>query len=125
MELFYRITLFVAGLLNLLPAILAFLPEKMSKSYGIELPNANYELLLRHRAVLFGIIGGLMLFSAITKKHYDISTIAGLVSMVSFIILYFLIGENINAELKKVMLIDCVATALLVVGLYGLTKAKL
>jgi hypothetical protein len=119
MELFYRITLFVAGLLNLLPAILAFLPEKMSKSYGIEIPNANYELLMRHRAVLFGIVGGLMLFSAITKKYYDISTIAGLVSMISFILLYFLIDGNINAELKKVMLIDCVATVLLLVGVVG------
>jgi hypothetical protein len=89
MELIYRITLFIAGVINLLPSMLAFLPDKISKSYGIEIPNANYELLLRHRAILFGIIGGLMIFSAIVKKYYDIATIAGLISMTSFIILRF------------------------------------
>ncbi|OYU92913.1 MAG: hypothetical protein CFE21_18515 [Bacteroidetes bacterium B1(2017)] len=116
MELIYRITLFIAGLINILPAILGFLPEKIAKSYGIEIPNANYELLLRHRAILFGIIGGLLIYSSLAKKHYELSTIAGLVSMVSFIILYFLIGKNINSELKKVMMIDLFATVILCVG---------
>jgi hypothetical protein len=116
MELIYRITLFLAGLINLLPSLLAFLPAKISKSYGIDIPNANYELLLRHRAILFGIIGGLMIFSAITKKFYEISTIAGLVSMTSFIILYFLIGKGINSELKKVMIVDVIATVVLLMG---------
>ena len=117
MELIFRITLFIAGLINLLPALLAFLPDKISNSYGIDIPNSNYELLLRHRAILFGIIGGLMIFSAIVKKHYEISTIAGLISMLSFILLYFLIDKGINSELKKVMMIDIVATAILCIGL--------
>jgi hypothetical protein len=116
MELLFRITLFVAGVINLLPSLLAFLPEKIAKSYGIEIPNANYELLLRHRAILFGIIGGLMIYSALVKKHYELSTIAGLVSMTSFIILYFIIGKDINQELKTVMMIDAVATVILCIG---------
>ena len=117
MELIYRITLFVAGLINLLPSMLAFLPGKISKSYGIEIPNANYELLLRHRAILFGIIGGLMIFSSIVKKYYEIATIAGLISMTSFILLYFLIDKDISSELKKVMAIDIFASLILLVGL--------
>jgi hypothetical protein len=117
MELIYRITLFVAGLINLLPSMLAFLPDKISKSYGIEIPNANYELLLRHRAILFGIIGGLMIFSSIVKKYYEIATIAGLISMTSFILLYFLIDRDISSELKKVMVIDILASLILLIGL--------
>ena len=125
MELLFRITLFVAGGINLLPSLFAILPEKMAKSYGIEIPNANYELLLRHRAILFGIIGGLMIYSALVKKHYELSTIAGLVSMTSFIILYFLIGKDINSELKKVMMIDVVATVILCIGfILFLLKSK-
>jgi heme A synthase len=125
MELIYRITLFIAGIINILPALLAFLPEKISKSYGIEIPDANYELLLRHRAILFGIIGGLMIYSALVKKHYELSTIAGLVSMVSFIIIYFLIGKDINSELKKVLIIDVVATVILCAGfILFLLKSK-
>ena len=116
MEQLFRISLFVAGVINLLPSLLAFLPAKIAKSYGIEIPNANYELLLRHRAILFGIIGGLMIYAALVKKHYELSTIAGLVSMISFIILYFLIGKDINSELKKVMIIDVVAIVILCIG---------
>ncbi len=116
MEMIFRFTLFAAGIINLLPSLLAFLPEKIAKSYGIEVPNVNYELLLRHRAILFGIIGGLMIFSAISKKYYEVATIVGLISMVSFIMLYFLINNGINSELRKVMIADVVATIILLVG---------
>lgn len=116
MELIFRITLFISGVINLLPSVLAFLPDKISKSYGIEIPNENYELLLRHRAILFGIIGGLMIYSAVAKKHYEVSTVIGLISMVSFIVLFFLIGKDINSELKKVMTVDIVGTVLLCIG---------
>ena len=117
MEMIFRISLFIAGFINLLPSLLAFLPDKISKSYGIEIPSANYELLLRHRAILFGIIGGFMIFSAIFKKHFEIATTAGLISMISFILLFFLIGKDINSELKKVMIVDIVATVILCIGL--------
>ena len=117
MENIYRIALFLAGMINLLPAFLAFIPDRISKSYGIQLPNENYELLLRHRAILFGIIGGLMIYSAIAKKYYTIATTVGLISMVSFILLYFLIGKDINSELKKIMIVDIVATGILCLGL--------
>ena len=115
MEILFRITLFIAGAINLLPSILAFLPQKISKSYGIVVPDVNYELLLRHRAVLFGIVGGLMIYSAITKKIYAISVSIGLISMVSFVILYFLLN-GINKELEKVMKADVVAIIILLTG---------
>lgn len=124
MEIIFRTTLFLAGVINLLPSILAFLPDKISKSYGIELPNQNYELLLRHRAILFGIIGGLMIYSAIAKKYYPLATTAGLISMISFILLFLLIGKDINSELKQVMIIDVIGTIILLLGvLLHLLKA--
>ncbi|KOY87105.1 hypothetical protein AD998_13995 [bacterium 336/3] len=112
MELIFRITLFITGIINLLPFTLVFLPEKMSKSYGIDISNPNLELLLRHRAVLFGIVGGLMLYAALMKTHYYLSTAIGLMSMISFVVLYFHIG-GINQELKKVMMIDVIASIIL------------
>ena len=95
---------------------MAFLPDNISKSYGIEIPNGNYELLLRHRAILFGIIGGLIIYSAIVKKYYKIATTVGLISMGSFILLFVLIDKDINLELKKVMIFDIVATVILCIG---------
>jgi len=116
MELVFRICLFIAGIINVLPSILAFIPNKISHSYGIEMPNSNYELLLRHRAVLFGIIGGIMIYSAITKKNYSLAVCIGLISMISFIILYKLVNGSINPELNKVMKIDLVGIIILLIG---------
>jgi hypothetical protein len=116
MELIFRISLFIAGIINLLPAVLAIFPDKIAKAYGIELPNANYELLLRHRAAFFGLVGGLLIYSAISRKWYEVSTLVGLFSMLSFVVLYFMIGHGIGAELKKVMQIDLIAIAVLAIG---------
>ncbi len=121
METIFRICLMIVGLINFIPSILAVLPNKISQSYGIEIPDANYELLLRHRAVLFGIVGGLIIYSAISKKYYTLSVTIGLISMVSFLILFKLGNGAINAELEKVMNIDLVGIVILLVG-YGLYK---
>jgi len=116
MESFFRSTLLIAGIINTIPVLIAFLPAKITASYGVTIPDANYELLLRHRAVLFGIIGGLMIYSAITKKYYDLATSVGLVSMISFLLLYFLADGPINEALTKVMKIDIFAILLLILG---------
>jgi uncharacterized membrane protein (UPF0182 family) len=117
MEIVFRIALFLSGVINFIPSSLAFLPKKINASYGISVTDVNLELLLRHRAVLFGIVGGLMIFSAIFKRYYDLSVIIGGISMVSFVILYYGIG-NINAELKKVMLFDVAAIIILAIGCF-------
>jgi len=116
METVFRICLFLAGIINFIPSILAFLPKKINQSYGVEVPNQNYELLLRHRAVLFGIIGSVMIFSAVSQLYYELSVIIGMVSMVSFIILFKGIKGTINSELTKVMKIDIVGIIILLVG---------
>jgi hypothetical protein len=115
MELVLRIALFLTGIVNILPTLGAFVPSKMKDAYGIDMPDANFELLLRHRAVLFGIIGGFMLYAAITKNHLTLASIIGLMSMISFLILYFVSAGHINESLTKVMKIDVVAAAFLLI----------
>jgi len=116
MEKLFRISLFISGVINFIPSILAFLPQRLANSYGIELSNANFELLLRHRAVLFGIIGGVMIYAAISKKYYRISVSMGLISMISFVVLFMSI-QKINAELETVMKLDVLAIFILLVGM--------
>lgn len=113
MEWVFRIALFITGIINIIPSVLAFLPDKIPTSYGIDKLDSNLELLLRHRAILFGIIGGCMIFSALSKRYYEISVIAGLVSMASFVVLYFLANKYISPELRKVMLTDVAAIVIL------------
>jgi len=116
MEQIFRLCLFIAGIINTIPAILAFFPSRISDSYGIEIPNSNYELLLRHRAALFGIVGGIMLYSAITRKNYSMAVLIGLVSMISFIVLLKFATGEINSELHKVMKVDIVGIVALAIG---------
>jgi len=123
MELVFRVCLFITGIINIVPSILAFIPSKISNSYGIQVPDPNYELLLRHRAVLLGIIGGVLIYSAITKKYYSVAVCTGLISMVSFIILYKLVNGEINPELGKVMKMDVIAIVILLIG-FALYKFK-
>ena len=116
METIFRICLFIAAIINIAPSILAFLPTKISDSYGINIPDHNYELLLRHRAVLFGIVGGIMMHSVFTKKHYHLSVIVGLASMISFLILTKMVNGEINPELGKVLKFDILGIVVLLFG---------
>jgi hypothetical protein len=71
---------------------------------------------LRHRAILFGIVGGFMLFSALSKKYYIPATVGGLISMLSYIILFFVVSGTVNSELTKVLKIDIISCVLLAIG---------
>jgi len=96
--------------------MLVFLPGKISESYGIDIPDQNYELLLRHRAVLFAVVGGIMIYSVITKKNYTLSIIVGMVSMVSFLLLANVVDGQINQELNKVLKFDIAGIVVLLIG---------
>lgn len=115
MELFFRISLLIAGVINFLPSLITLMPERIAEAYGVEVSDVNMELLLRHRALMFGVLGGVMIYAAITKKNYTLATVMGLISMVGFVLLYFYIG-GINAELYNVLMIDIVAIVLLLIG---------
>ena len=119
MEFLYRLILLVTGLVHLLPFSLAFFANRIPNSYGVSISDPNMQLLLRHRAFLFGIIGFGLIFSAIKKKYYLAASVVGLVSMISFICLYYWIGD-INAQLQSVMRVDMLvgAALLLITVLY-------
>ena len=114
MELFFSITLFATGIINFLPALLAILPSRIKNSYGIEVPDASVALLMRHRAVLFGIIGGFMMYAAFQPAYFSLATLMGLLSMASFVLLYFAVGKNVHQELKVVVKMDIFAAVILV-----------
>ncbi len=116
MQTVFRITLIIAGVINFLPSLLAFFPDKLSEAYGIELVNNNLEIVLRHRAILLGLVGALMIYSAIVKRYYMVSVMIGFISMISFVLLFYLIGD-INDELFKVLQFDWAAILILLLGL--------
>ncbi len=71
----------VAAVVNLLPVTGAISNTLLSRAYQIEALHPDVSLLLRHRAILFGIIGALLVYAAFTPSIRGFATLAGLVSM--------------------------------------------
>lgn len=105
MENLYRLILLITGLVHILPFSFLFFTEQLQKNYGVDISDANLQLLLRHRAIFFGLIGVGMILSAIKKSFYGWASAIGLISMLSFVWLFYQIG-GINQQLRSVMLID-------------------
>ena len=82
--------------------------------YPREVPvdDPNLLILLRHRAVLFAIVGGLLVASAVHTPLRPTGYAVGLVSMLSFVLIAGLAGRP-NAELRRVVVVDLVASAAL------------
>lgn len=58
------VCLLVVGVIHLLPLAGVVGASRLSALYGIAVAEPNLELLLRHRAVLFGVLGGLCIAAA-------------------------------------------------------------
>jgi hypothetical protein len=102
----------VAAAINLAPLLGAFAPELMSALYGVNLDDPNLQILMRHRAVLFGLVGGVLLVAAFHPPLRALGYAAGFASMTSFILIAWLVGEY-NAEVKRVIVLDALAIAAL------------
>jgi len=101
------------GLVNLLPVSGALSADRLEVLYGLPFDEPNLLILMRHRAVLFGIVGGILIASALHVPLRPIGFAVGLVSMLSFVAVALLIG-GYNAELRRVVVIDVVASVALV-----------
>ena len=88
---------------------------KLLDLYGVPLQDPNLVLLLRHRAVLFGLLAVLLGYAALRPDLHRAALVAGLVSVVSFLWLW-LAAPGTNGALDTVARVDGVALALLVVA---------
>jgi len=84
----------------------------MKALYEIELQSANLEILMRHRAVLFGILGGFFVYAAFTPAMQPLAFLAAAISVASFFYLAFSVGEYTGA-IRKVVIADLVAAVCL------------
>ena len=113
----------IAGLINFVPLAGGLGDAALAAAYGIEIASNELSLLLRHRAVLFGIIGGLLLCAAFRPSLRATAGISGMISMVSFALLYMLTGAA-NKELAGVLRIDVVGIAVLGIAMILNAKEK-
>ncbi len=102
--------LFVAiGLLNLYPVVGVISADQLTSLYGISIGSADLETLMRHRAVMLGLIGSFLLLAAFRSSIQILAASFGLVSMSSFVILAYLAGD-IGADINNVVVADIVGS---------------
>ena len=104
------------GLIHMAPLVGVLGPDKLASLYGMNITDKSLELLLRHRAVLFGLVGCALLASVLVPTLRLPALLAGTVSAAAFVLLAWTIG-GYTPELARVVRIDLVVLPVLVAGL--------
>ena len=107
--------LLIVALIHVLPLAGVLGAAKLSSLYGITVQDPNLEILLRHRAVLFGLLAAFLAYSAFHRPLHGLALVAAGVSVVSFLVLAAMAGTY-NAALSTVVKADVVALVLLAAG---------
>jgi hypothetical protein len=104
----------LAGVIHLLPLAGVLGGERLAQLYGLRVDDPNLALLLRHRAVLFGLLGALLLGAVWRPAWQGIALAAGLASTIAFLLLAA--GSPLNAALQRVWWADVLAVAALLLA---------
>ncbi|MBL8644065.1 MAG: hypothetical protein JNK21_09020 [Rhodospirillaceae bacterium] len=110
------VALLVAGVIHLLPVPGVMGASALMPLYGIEVADPNLAILLQHRALLFGMLGVLMLGAIAYRPLRIIAMAMGLFSTASFIAIALWVG-GANAAIDRIVAADTVALIFLVAGL--------
>jgi hypothetical protein len=110
--------LIVVGIIHLLPLSGVLGADRLQALYGIAVDEPNIAILMRHRAVLFGLLGGFFVLAAFVPSMQPSALVLGFISVVSFLLLAWMTG-GYNANVARVVMADVVALVALVVGVVG------
>ena len=115
MRLVATIMLVIVGIIHLLPLPGVLGGERLAALYGMAFDDPNLAILMRHRAVLFGLLGAFLVFAAFCPRLQPLAWLAGFSSVLSFLGLAWSVG-GYNALVARVFVADVVALVCLVIG---------
>lgn len=110
-----RVLLVVPGVIHLLPLSGVMGAAALTRLYGLDFSAPDLEILMRHRAVLFGMLGVLLCAAAFKPSLRKIALLAGLASVVSFLVLAFSVG-GYGEGVARIVTADWVALVCLVLA---------
>jgi hypothetical protein len=102
-----QVLLFIVGVINFLPVVGVISADKLSRAYQIELPGNDLIILLRHRAILFGVVGGFILYSVFQPMYQDAAMVMAAITMVGYLYIVWAVG-GYNKAIFKVAMVDAV-----------------
>jgi hypothetical protein len=108
--------LLVVAVIHLIPLQGVLGSERLVSLYGpLPFEDSNLAILMRHRAVLLGALGLLLVLAAFQPAIQTVAFAAAFISVVSYMWLAWLIGGH-NAQLARVFAADVVALVCLFIG---------
>ena len=116
-------SLIVVGVIHLIPLSGVLSVERLNSLYGTSITDPDLSILMRHRAVLFGLLGLFCIYAAVKPPLQLIALAAGAVSVGSFLYLAYATG-GYNEELRRVFVADLVAAAFLAIGIAAYFVSK-
>jgi len=118
------ILLIAVGLVNVLPVAGVLSASILADAYGIAAPEGDLLILMRHRALLFGIVGGIIITAAFRPHLQPTAIIVGLVSMLGFVVLA-VISKEFGTKIHNIVMVDAIASlALVTVALLRMKKTN-
>ncbi|MCQ8896833.1 phosphopantetheine adenylyltransferase [Limnobacter humi] len=103
------------GLIHLLPSSGVLGPERLSRLYGIPIDEPNLEILMRHRAALFAVLGLFLIGAAWHPDWQTLAYWAAGISVLSFVAIAHHVG-HMNPAMHRVMTVDWLAVLILIIG---------
>ncbi|HJU41082.1 MAG TPA: hypothetical protein VJ724_16045 [Tahibacter sp.] len=125
MNIAIGVLLVVAGAILALPVIGVVDAAALTRLYGVAFDEPNVVILMRHRAVMFGLVGAFVIYAAFRPALRPLAFVAAFVAIGSFLAIALASG-GYNAQLRTVVIADVVAlaAALAALALHALARRR-
>lgn len=104
--------LIVAGLIHIVPITGILGADRLSALYDVRIEDSSLVMLMQHRAVLFGLLGALLIAAAFLPSLRPAAVIGGVLSIVSFLVLAAMMNDR-SAAITRIVYADWIALAAL------------
>ncbi|MFT3901369.1 MAG: hypothetical protein QM728_14135 [Gordonia sp. (in: high G+C Gram-positive bacteria)] len=104
--------LVVAAVIHLMPLPGVLGASWLERLYGTPLDDPDLLVMMRHRALLFGVLAGIMIAAVFHSEWRGLAVVVGLVSAAGFLVLALLVG-GYGPKTRRVVIADVVAVAAL------------
>jgi hypothetical protein len=118
MHIVIKAMLIVAGVIHILPLPGLIGATHLERLYGITFSEPNLLVMMRHRAILFGLLGAFMIYAAFRAELVSVAIAAGFISAAAFIWLAWSVG-GYNAAISRIVIADCIAVGCLLIAAVG------
>ena len=115
MQLLIKAMLIAAGVIHVLPVPGLVGATHLERLYGLTFDDPNLLIMMRHRALLFGLLGAFMIYAAFRADLVLIAIVGGLISAAAFILLAWSVG-GYNAAIARIVIADLIAVGCLVIA---------